>query len=256
MGGTINFRDFGGQLNTQGLRVRSGRLYRCGHLAGLNSSGVQSMLALDFSVVADLRYRSERERERSPWPSTYGERLLSHDGERNTAAPHIALLNSGALSVESVDSFYLRLYRDLPFDPLYRPLFAQAILRIAESEGRALVHCAAGKDRTGILCALILHCLDLPRESIIADYLRSSGSRDLLAMAPKLLASARRRHAHASEDAVRQLLDVRPSYLEASFQVIDERCGSVATYLDGSGVGPDAIACLQKSLLEPAAETT
>ena len=76
---------------------------------------------LDFALIADLRYPGERESERSPWPEGWVERIIAHDGERDAAAPHMALYEAGALGPEAIDQFYARFYNEMPFDPLYRP---------------------------------------------------------------------------------------------------------------------------------------
>ena len=246
----INFRDFGGHATADGRMVRSDRLFRCGHLAHLGDAQISQMLGMEFATIADLRYLGERETEKSPWPIEYGERVLSHNGERNTEAPHMVMLRTGTLTISAVEGFYRDFYHDLPFDNLYRPLFAQTIRRIAEGGSPALIHCAAGKDRTGIMCGLILHCLGVPRKTIIADYLRSSGAPGLLAMKPIMLRRAKRRYGvELDPDSVHALLDVRPEYLTSTFDEIERQCGSVEAYLAEQGVSADMLDALRQNLL-------
>jgi protein tyrosine/serine phosphatase len=248
--GLINFRDFGGCATAGGARVREDRLYRCGHLANLNDDEIEHVIGLDFAVIADLRYPGERDSERSPWPSDYAERVIAHDGERTHQAPHVALFAAADLGVEALDQFYARIYAELPFDPLYRPLFALTLRRIAEADGRALIHCAAGKDRTGIQAALILHVLGVPREAIIADYLRSSQAPGLGALKAAIMAQYEERHGvgmpQTSADA---LLGVKPGYIETAFSAIETRSGSIDAYLEASGVDAQVRARLGEQLL-------
>ena len=97
--GLINFRDFGGQSTGAGS-VRSGLLYRCGHLARVADGDLAYVLSLDFDLVADLRYTGERDSEPSPWPLAFAERVLCHGSERDAEAPHLAMLRTGSQYLE------------------------------------------------------------------------------------------------------------------------------------------------------------
>ena len=102
----------------------------------------------------------------------------------------------------------------------------------------ALFHCTAGKDRTGFAAALVLLALGVPRETVLEDYLltnryRERFDRRVLRWVP--LASLFRTRA---ED-MRPLLEARPEYLEAAFQVMEEEYGGVDGYLE-RGLGVDA----------------
>ena len=246
----INFRDFGGLSTLDGRRVRSDRLYRCGQLSGVSETDLRGIIGLDFSVIADLRYLDEQQSHRSPWPEHYAVRIVSHGSYREAEAPHEALVREGRLNRQTVMEFYLELNRELPFDPLYRPVFSQAIQRLASDGGRILVHCAAGKDRTGVLAALILHCLGVPREAIVSEYLLSARQASLMALAGPLQASAKQRHGQVlSDDAVMMLLGVEATYIEAAFASIESQCGSVENYLAETGVDQRMIERLKHDLL-------
>ena len=233
----INFRDFGGLPVAGGGRVRADRLYRCGHMAELATPAIEHLMQLDFAVIADLRYPGERESDRSPWPDHYVDRIFAHDGERNAQAPHTALLRHEAVGPEMIETFFAGMYADLPFNPFYRPLFARTIIALADSDGRALIHCTAGKDRTGMLSALILTCLGVERRDILADYMRSSQAPGLLAMRPKMIDRVMKNYGQVlSPEAADRMVDVKPAYLEASLASIEGRCGSVEAYLAQSGI--------------------
>lgn len=251
-GRLINFRDFGGHQAAGRATVRQDRLYRCGHLAHLGDDEIERLVGLDFAVIADLRYPGERANEPSPWPSGYAGRILAHEGERATDAPHLTMLREGSLTCDAVEGFYRSFYRALPFDPLYRPLFAATIRRIADTGGRLLVHCAAGKDRTGVLCALILEALGVAREAIRADYLRSANASGLTEMKPAIIEHSLRTYGHrVSAAAVDALIGVKPDYLDIAFTAIEQEAGSTTAYLMASGIDGATLERLRASLLEP-----
>ena len=177
MESAINFRDFGGHPSRYGGTVREDRLYRCGHLAAIAPNDIERLLGLDFALIADLRYAHERNTDRSPWPAAYAPRLFAHSGSRSSDAPHIALLKWIGEGNTSMHQRTIAFYRKMPFNRHYRPLFVDILNKLAALDGRVLIHCTAGKDRTGILAALILHALGVSRDAIIADYMRSGQSQ-------------------------------------------------------------------------------
>jgi protein tyrosine/serine phosphatase len=160
------------------------------------------------------------------------------------------LLKSGNLNEATVDECYLQLYRELPFDPVYRAIFAESIRRIAASSGRVLVHCTGGKDRTGILVALILHSLGASDDDILADYMRSSRALGLLAMKQEIMTEAKKRYGHElSPEGVDMLLDVKPAYLATALAAIEGECGSVGSYLAAAGVSDNTLVELRGQLI-------
>ena len=103
-----------------------------------------------------------------------------------------------------------------------------------------LIHCAAGKDRTGFLAALTHHLLGVHRDDMVEDYLLTNTAVDLVGRAPSI---ARQLHKMtgrvASDDAVVAFLGVEPAYLEAAFAEVEARHGSLDAYL-AQALGVDA----------------
>lgn len=233
----INFRDFGGLETRHGGRIKGDLLYRSGHMAAVSESAIEHLLGLDFAMIADLRYAGERDHEPSPWPENYAERVYAHGGERTTVAPHLALINRARAGVAAVRQFYLEYYQDLPFNPLYQPLFARVLNGLVEVRGRVLIHCTAGKDRTGTLVALIQHALGVPRGAIIENYLLSQGAPGLAGLAaPMKKRVTAELGADRASEIVDRLLGVEEDYLAAAFSTIEARCGSIDAYLDEAGL--------------------
>ena len=241
----FNFRDFGGHRVKDGGHVVARSLYRSGNHARLGPAAVSVLLAFDFSLIIDLRYPDERTADPSPWPGGWAGRLLAHEQANGLKAPHLAIVQSAAVGEQAVHSAYRILYRALPFDPTYRALFADALRRSAVSSGRVLIHCTAGKDRTGLLVGLLLDLLGVPRDAIVNDYVRSSRSPALQALRAGLaerLAGEGNDHPDAVAKA---LIGVQADYLNAAFAAIDDQFGSIEAYFSASGVNAATIARLQ-----------
>ncbi|WP_277873248.1 tyrosine-protein phosphatase [Sphingomonas profundi] len=246
----VNLRDFGGLPSRCGSTVVRDRLFRSGAVASVGDDDATHLHALDFALVVDLRYAAERDEQPSSWPGDRADRVLFHDGDHSAEAPHLAPLRAGLLDEDGSDRIYAELYRALPFDAHYPPLFRRAFARLMEMDGRMLAHCSAGKDRTGMFVALVLHALGVPRDAIVADYMRSSGAPGLLAMAEPAIRRFADRHGVAVRiELMRHLLDVKPDYLMAFFDEIEHRCGSVDAYLDTVGLTGSGRAELRRRLL-------
>lgn len=250
MRSAINFRDFGGMASRHGGKVAVDRLYRCGHMAAVAPEDVETLFGLDFALIADLRYARERETDRSPWPAPYASRIVAHNDDRSNIAPHVVLLDWVRAGDFSLRARMIDFYGELPFHPLYRPLFGSVLTRLAETDGRLLVHCTAGKDRTGTLCGLILHALGVPRDAILADYMRS---RDAPGLSELAGATAAGMVADLGEERARaianEMIDVEEAYLLAAFGTIEQQCGSIDSYLGSLGIDGVRIAALRSRLL-------
>jgi protein-tyrosine phosphatase len=125
----------------------------------------------------------------------------------------------------------LSLYREIPYDPrlisLYRDWFAE----LAEG-GAGVVHCAAGKDRTGVACALTLLALNVDQEAVFADYEFTNQAVDLERRMPRIQARMEERLSRKLDpEALRPMLGVEGGYLRAALDEITTRSGSVESYL-------------------------
>lgn len=206
-------------------------LYRSGQFDRLSPESVNELLAIDFDLIVDLRFATEAARHPSPWPQAWAPRVVTHRGGSSTLPPHLALVERTDLELRHVHAFFDELYRTLPFDAHYRALFQEALVRLANGDGPMLVHCAAGKDRTGMFVGVLLALLGATQDEIIADYLKSSGAPALVAQVPEIIERVERRHGHRPpRAAIEALLDVKPEYLLATFDEVRQRVGSVEAY--------------------------
>ena len=242
----VNFRDFGRLESRHGGWIRPHRLYRSGHMAALDAEDVRRLQALDFHLIADLRYAEEQAQQPSPWPATFADRVLSHDEARNGVAPHMMLLQQPGCDADEVRQHYRQLYGELPFDPAYRALFANVVRRMADVDGRVLVHCSAGKDMTGVLVALILELLGAAPEAVMADYLRTAADPQLMTLgAPVLRPLLAEQDPERADELISALLGVEETYLDSALRAIERQCGSVEFYLEEAGVTADVRQRLQ-----------
>lgn len=220
--GIENFRDFGG------TRVRAGMLFRSGHLANATEGDISRLEALGIRTIIDLRRPSEQ-RQR-PSRAISGVRTVTSDDGDRAEAPHLEFLRQGNTSDAAVEEFLLDYYRKLPFEPQYRDLFGRALEAL--DQGPILIHCTAGKDRTGILAALILVHLGAGWDEIVRDFLLTN-SRMLrephLTKARDLSRSLLGRD--PTPAVMHAMLGVQERHLAATFEAICGRSGDVRRYL-------------------------
>lgn len=220
-----------------GRYVRTGQLFRCGQLNEVDAAAAAHLRSLGLQLVADLRHPDERARAPSFWADDYAARILMHDHGGDQSAPHVSFFRPGMTDQAAVDRRYGEFYRDLPFHPAYRPLFAKILRRIADDGAPLLIHCSAGKDRTGLLVALILSILDVPLDAIIGDYLLSKEAMRAGTLRAQLTERAAQEGGIAPDDQIMDaVLGVKPDYLRASFAAIDAQHGSLTAYLDAIGI--------------------
>ncbi len=148
-------------------------------------------------------------------------------------APHVTFLKTADLTIDAGRRFMTGTYARLAFEPEHLDLFARYFRALGEGDGAVLIHCAAGKDRTGLLAALTHHLLGVHRDDMIADYLLTNTAVDLTSRAPAI---ARQLEAMtgrpAAHDAVVAFLGVEPVYLETALDQIVARHGSIDAYLE------------------------
>ncbi|GAA0651778.1 tyrosine-protein phosphatase [Brevundimonas lenta] len=235
-----NFRDYGDYATAAGRHLTRGRLFRSAHQARVSEADLDRLGGLGIGTIVDLRRRGERRDQPSKRPVGWTGQVLESDLGSDGEAPHITFLRTSDLTVDAGRRFMTDTYGQLPFDPAHLDLFARYFRALGDGEGAVLIHCAAGKDRTGMLAALTHHLLGVHHDDMIADYLLTNTAVDLEGRAPAI---ARQLEAMtgrvASHDAVVAFLGVEPVYLETAFAEIQARHGSLDAYLE-KALGVDA----------------
>jgi protein tyrosine/serine phosphatase len=249
--GIENFRDFGGYDTASGRPVKRGLLYRSANHAYASDADLERMRTLDLAAIVDLRRSEERAREPSKrWPG-FGAAVIENDILSDHADWAEAMKG-----VEVNAAWFLAdgmaYYRRAPFEPRHLDLFSRYFQTLASASGPVVVHCAAGKDRTGLICALTHHVLGVGDEDIMADYLltndESRMARKMAFLGPWLRDTVGKT---VDEAGLRVAVSVSPAYLETAFSVIREAHGSIDAYLsDLLGVDAGLRERLQARLLD------
>jgi protein-tyrosine phosphatase len=249
--GVDNFRDYGDYATAAGARLRPGRLFRSGHHAGATDEDLEAIAALNIAVVVDLRRTIERERMPSRHPASFSGRVIHGDAQEVDDDPFWLMVQDTALTVPMVRDYLRGYYQTAPFDDRHVGLFSRYFAALAAAEGPVLIHCAAGKDRTGMLAALTHHLLGVHRDDILADYLLTNEAVSFDERVPQavrnLVETTGREH---SPEALRVAMSVEADYLDAAIAAIVERYGSIDAYLEQAlGVDTAARAGVEAHLL-------
>jgi protein-tyrosine phosphatase len=246
--GGRNFRDLGGYPGAGGRSVRWRKVYRSGALSALTPTDFDYLDDLGIAVVCDLRSLEERRVEPTAWRGDAGPRIWARDYEmRSTRLARAALGESTAASLRE---HMLQSYRDLPYD--HAESFRQVFFELLEGHLPLVIHCAGGKDRTGVAVALLLLALGVPRDVVMEDYELTNRLLKLermLAPSPDAAGFAMIRRLTPEQRA--PLMRADADYLESALDAIDSNDGSLGAYLDKRlGVTPSSVDRLQRALLE------
>jgi len=240
----VNFRDFGGYATRDGRMVKRGRLFRAAHFHEASESDRARLDALGISALIDLRQAEERALSPNRWSPA---RVIAHD---KSATPHVAAAQD-AFSAEIARATMAATYARFTQEDRFLRLFGDLFRVLAEAGGPVIVHCTAGKDRTGIACALVLTMLGVARETVFEDYLLTNAYLDPAAREALVRARIEPLLGRAlNVEEMTPLIGVEAVYLESAFAAIDAQAGSVEGYVrDVLGVGDDAIAAMRTHLL-------
>lgn len=164
--GGRNFRDLGGYRSADGRQVRWGRLYRSGVMSGLTEADMGYLSALGVKVICDLRSNQERTHEPSPFIKAGGPVVAATDYDMisSSALSGLAQVTTREAAIDAFAAAYVQ------FTEVLTPQYTDMFARLKRGDAPLAFNCSAGKDRTGVAAALILSVLDVPRETILADY--------------------------------------------------------------------------------------
>jgi protein tyrosine/serine phosphatase len=177
--------------------------------------------------------------------------IENDEGEAHGDDPWWTFVRGCDLSEGAFRGYLLDYYRAAPFARRHIDLFSRYFRALAEAEGPVLIHCAAGKDRTGVLAALTHHLAGVHGDDILEDYLLTNDPERIAARAPmvaELIAAETGRT--PTDAAIRAAIGVEAEYLAEAFRAIEAEHGGVEAYLERAlGVEPELRSKLEERLL-------
>jgi protein-tyrosine phosphatase len=237
---SFNFRDLGGYETRDGQRVRRSAVYRADSLQWLTPGDQEILAQLGVRTIVDLRSSAERARAAS--------RI---DDLADVAVHHVPLFEEHSLPFKPAElndpppppgETYLAIAAD------GRRAVATALRSVALGEHAVVFHCAAGRDRTGMVAAIVLAALGVDDETIVSDYLLSNRAYE-----PAVAWAEVNAPEWAAEIASLPdwLLYAEPAVIQAFLDGLRAQHGSIEGYLAAIGIGDDVVATLRRRLLEP-----
>ncbi|OZA93723.1 tyrosine-protein phosphatase [Altererythrobacter sp. H2] len=248
--GVHNFRDYGGYPLAGGGRLKRGVLWRSGQHVDATEADLAALDRLALAHVIDFRGASERSHAPCRRPEGFAAEVHFYDGETANLAPHLEAAN-GVLDEEGAHRAMERIYRNLPGREPVLWVMRRYFAVLAGSEGASLVHCLAGKDRTGMSVALLHHALGVHWDDAIEDFLLTNTAGNIDARIAAGSHAIRSKYGQISDETIRVLMGVDARYLEAMREAVEAAHGSLDAFLeDVLGVTPETREALRLRLLE------
>jgi protein-tyrosine phosphatase len=249
--GAANFRDLGGYATTDGRHVRWGEVYRSNALSALTPADEKRVEDLHIVAEVDLRTQQERAAEPDRWLEKPGD---IYESPRPSLAPIIGPMMAKVTDAATARQWMQAFYARIPDE--YRPEYAALFHRLAGGEGPLLIHCTAGKDRTGVAAAILLSALHVPRATVVKDYVLTG---DLLPP-PKPAGGGAGAAPHPTggsllsrlpPDARAEIWRTDETFVLAALKSIDAEYGSVDVYLEkGLGLSGAEVTHMRQLLTE------
>tara|TARA_R110001592_G_scaffold363396_2_gene687787 strand:- start:222543 stop:223565 length:1023 start_codon:yes stop_codon:yes gene_type:complete len=220
--GSPNFRDLGGYKADDGRHLKWGRLYRSSKLSTLTDIDMQYVRRLGLTLICDFRQVVEQELEPSRIHLEDAPILASLPVMPGSSASFLENLHNGIIAVADPAAFMEEMNRDYVINQM--PQYAEMFQLLLAGDQQLLIHCASGKDRTGVGAALILDVLGVNEETIVNDYLLTNKYLPIETEVARLTKEFSDHSGSAiSAAALRPLLEVRPEYIRACFEEIKKR---------------------------------
>jgi protein-tyrosine phosphatase len=249
--GGVNFRDMGGYPAADGKRVKWGSLFRSGTMNRLTEADRAHLAERGIRTVIDFRTESEHVHEPNDWGMSLGEDYWRRPHDETFG--NWSDLDPARLGTERDAEKVLEAgFRKLPEQQAVA--YAEMFRRLAAGDVPAVIHCTAGKDRTGGGAALILSMLGVPREQIVADFLLTQQWAELHGFAVK---GARRnpdpkykRFAEMKREVLAVFSSARPGFIAAFLDSIEQQHGGIDNYANALGISASDRKAIRGTLLE------
>lgn len=246
----LNFRDLGGLSAASGGQVCRGRVFRSEGPANFFENHRRELSRVDFRTVCDLRSSRERALAPNDWcgPKCTVLNLDINTELRARRRKHWDRLRVEP-TAENAQSMMIDIYRRLPH-VLVAPM-ALIVGALLSEKAPLLIHCTAGKDRTGVTIALLLGLLGVAREDIVADYEKSAVFGTNIRAAGGFNEFLTKSFGFVPGEPVTAVLfEAQPEFVVAALEETTHRWGSIADYFVAAGVDYPAQHVLREMMLE------
>jgi protein tyrosine/serine phosphatase len=236
--GCFNFRDLGGYSAADGRRLRTGQVFRSDGLQHLTESDLERLTSgIGLARVIDLRSTEE----------------ITEDGSgvivEQTTVHHVPLFERTRSQAQTItpdamppnmgELYFIML-------TLAREPIVEVVRLLADFDDPAVFHCAAGKDRTGVISALLLSLLGIPEETIVADYAFSRANIDQI----NARLNASQTYQRIMHELPEGAYDADPAAMLLFLDRVRESHGSMQGWADESGIDEKMRERLAARLLE------
>jgi protein-tyrosine phosphatase len=227
--GCVNVRDLGGLPTEDGGETRSGQVIRSDNVGHLTDAGWQTVAAHGITRIVDLRWPEEAAKDPPRGVAIEVVRVSVLGEMLAKESDYLRALDAHLDDVDDVADHYAWSY--VEFLERNRERFGDALSAIADADGPVVIHCMGGKDRTGLVAALVLRLAGVSLAEIGRDY-ALSGPNLAVVLEPWL--------AEASTEVDRQrrekLSQTPADAMGRVIHTVEQRYGSVAGYLRAAGV--------------------
>lgn len=232
LSGIHNFRDYGGYAVEDGGRLRSGLLWRSAHHEAATDEDLDALDAIGLDTVIDLRGDDERELHPCRRSDKFAGRVLFAGGITAGLAPHLQAAG-GAIDAETARARMIDTYAGMPYRPALVATLRLYLAALAEYDTPSLVHCVAGKDRTGFAVAIVHRLLGVHEDDLMQDYLLTNTAGKIEERIEQGAAHIRTRYGgEIKDDAIRALMSVNPAYLDAALATVRRDHGDIPSYAE------------------------
>ncbi len=229
--GIHNLRDFGGYSAAEGARVRRDLLFRSGQHMEASEADLELVESLDIRTIIDLRGISERTSFPCRRHSGFASEVIAYDGETSNSPPHEGGWDKTDMTAQKAYDRMIAVYKRMPVNPAMIEMFSRYFEALDTRDGGSLVHCFAGKDRTGIAVGLLLHVLGVHKDDVVSEFLRTNDAPTQHILERQSLPRMETHYETIEPDAIRNLMGVLPDYIETYWAEITRDHGSIDAYL-------------------------
>lgn len=246
--GTRNFRDLGGYQSVGGGTIKWGLLYRSGRLSALTGEDQKYFSSLNIGLICDFRREDEQERSPSLLPKNDPVKIVDLPIGAGSSKKFLDKMASDGFAPEDMKMAMQEIYLD--FVQNQAETYSEMFKCLLEVNNEAsLIHCTAGKDRTGFGTAIILSALGVERQAVMQDYLLTTRYFPI-DLEMKLMAEKYDIQQDIYLHAFRPVFEVHPEYLQVAFDEIEKEYKTVENYLDKAlGVTQEVCKELQAKFL-------